>query len=178
MLEDRLTLGASSLGHRSRRAQNDERDEQTERGEVLWVGTWRDTDEPLVEVPLVPDARPPEGEQTSEGEEEAAPRQPAAPTAVPTLASPFARRDLRPDVVILSMAAQDALTLKWALDRGLDIDLALRAQGDNSIFVTTGVSLPQLVEQGGLLIPERGDFDAHPRADDVEPPSLPPNPPE
>jgi hypothetical protein len=86
-------------------------------------------------------------------------------------------RENFPDVIIMSMSAQDALVLKWSMDRGLDIDLALRAQGDNSVFTTSSVSLPQLVEQGGLTIPEPGEFDVEPRLDEVTIPSLPPQNP-
>ena len=125
-----------------------------QQAEVVWVGTWEDPGEFTSEAP-----------PTAEGE--AAQPQPT-PTPI------FERRDLSPDVVILSMPLQDALSLKWAMDRGLNLDLALRSQGDNSVFVTTDVSLPQLVEQGGLAIPESPDYDLVPRADEVEPPSLAP----
>jgi hypothetical protein len=75
------------------------------------------------------------------------------------------------------MTPQDALALKWAMDRGVDIDLVLRSQGDTSVFATSSVSLPQLVDQGGLTIPDRGGNDLHPRADDVDPPQVPAVPP-
>jgi hypothetical protein len=129
-----------------------------QQAEVVWVGTWEHPGEFTAE-PVAPTA--PEGEE-------------AAGQVAPTPTPVFERRDLTPDVVILSMPLQDALSLKWAMDRGLTLDLALRSQGDNSVFVTTDVSLPQLVEQGGLTIPESPDFDLFPRADEVEPPSLEP----
>ncbi len=87
-----------------------------------------------------------------------------------------ARPEDQPDVVILSMTSQDALTLKWALDTGIDIDLVLRAQGDNSLFVTTSVSLPQIVEQGVLTIPEPAEVGLEPRVDLVPTPGVPPVP--
>lgn len=128
-----------------------------QQAEVIWVGTW---EEP--------------GDLTDRGPATPVPGADAAqqPQATPTPL--FERRDLNPDVVILSMPLQDALSLKWAMDRGLSLDLALRSQGDNSVFVTTEVSLPQLVEQGGLTIPESPDVDFVPRADEAEPPSLEP----
>jgi hypothetical protein len=76
-------------------------------------------------------------------------------------------------MVILSMTSQDALALKWALERGVDIDLALRAQGDNTVFFTTSVSLPQIVNEGGLAVPPESDFDLHPRLEEIIIPVLP-----
>lgn len=85
------------------------------------------------------------------------------------------RGELRPDVVILSLPVQDALVLKWALEEpGADIDLALRSQGDNALYFTTSVSLPQLVEQAGLSIPEPAQFDLQPRIDGTGIPRLSP----
>ncbi|MDX1686602.1 MAG: hypothetical protein R3248_01330 [Candidatus Promineifilaceae bacterium] len=150
-----------------------------QQAEVLWVGTWEHPgDLTEGEAPAGPAAPPAEQEQQQEeGEQQQQPtgQQQPGPQATP---SPlFERRERAPDVVILSMPLQDALALKWAMDRGLEMDLALRSQGDNSVFITTAVSLPQLVEQGGLNIPEPLDFGLEPRADEVEPPSIPPNPP-
>lgn len=141
-----------------------------QQAEVLWVGTWRDPREfekaAQEEQALAQAAIEGSGE-VAEGEAVAV----AEPTPVPE------RFEDKPDVIILSMLAQDALALKWALERGIDIDLALRAQGDRTVFVTTGVSLPEIVSQGGLALPEPADFDLHPRIEDVPIPSLPPNPP-
>ena len=120
-----------------------------QQAEVLWVGTW----------PLGEEEQPP------------LPPQPT-PTPLPI------QLEEQPDVVILSMPLQDAVALKWSLERGLDIDLGLRAPGDSTVYATTGVSLPQIVDQGGLAVPEPSDFDFHPRADEVPIPSLPPLPPE
>jgi hypothetical protein len=130
-----------------------------QQAEVVWVGTWGmasdDTQAPQ-----------PDQAQAAQGEQ-------AAPEAAPTATPEFARRETRPDIIILSMPPQDALALKWAMDRGVDIDLALRSQGDTAVFATTSISLPQLIDQGGLTIPERGGNDLHPRADDVTPPEVP-----
>lgn len=132
-----------------------------QQAQVLWVGTWND---------------PQEAERAHEDAVNAAI---AAGQPVPTpLPDQLERTEDNPDVVILSMSAQDALVLKWAMDRGVDIDLVLRAQGDNSVFVTTTVSLPQMVEQGGLTIPVETDFGLEERAEEVDPPSIPPNPPD
>lgn len=129
-----------------------------QQAEVLWVGTWNN------KRPL-----PPATTQTDALGQ--------AITAQPT-PDPLPRRgEQNPDLVILSMTAQEALAIKWALERGVDLDLALRAPGDNNVFVTNSVSLPQLVDQGLIPIPEAIDFDAFPRADQLLPPTVPIDPP-
>lgn len=64
-----------------------------------------------------------------------------------------------PDMIILSMSAQDALILKYARERGVQIDVVIRSPGDQTQFVTTSVNLPQIIDQGGLAIPEDTDID-------------------
>ncbi|MFW6062901.1 MAG: hypothetical protein ACOC9V_01895 [Chloroflexota bacterium] len=143
-----------------------------QQAEVLWVGTWElpgvDTEAQQPAAQPTPAA---EAEEAADGEESAATD--GASQASEEEARP---REEQPDMIILSMPPQDALALKWAMDRGVDLNLALRAQGDSSVFATTSVSLPQLVEQGGVTIPERDDSDLHPRADEVDPPELSPLP--
>jgi Flp pilus assembly protein CpaB len=124
-----------------------------QQAEVVWLGTWED-----------PGNLTPEEQPAAQGEQ-------AQPLPTPTPL--FQRSERFPDVVILSLSLQDALTLKWAMDRGVRMDLALRAQGDTSDHTTVSISLPQLVEQGGLTIPEPLEFDLVPRADDVAPTTLP-----
>jgi hypothetical protein len=97
------------------------------------------------------------------------------PNTIPEPVDP--RSETQPDVVILSMLAQDALALKWALETGINVDLALRAQGDNSVFTTTSVSLPQIFEQGFMVAPEPSEVGLQPRVDAVPTPGLPPSPP-
>ena len=72
------------------------------------------------------------------------------------------RLEAEPNIVILSMTAQDALSLKWSLERGLNISLALRSPGDTTVFATNSVSLPVLVENGALRIPEKTGYDIDP----------------
>lgn len=129
-----------------------------QQAEVLWVGTW---DDPRIEArnndatvgSLSPDV--------------------PLPTATPLPV----RVETAPDLVILSMTAQDALVLKWALETGIHIHLSLRSQGDQTVFVTTSVSLPQMVEQSGITIPEQGEFREYPPIDQVPTPGVPPLPP-
>lgn len=155
-----------------------------QQAEVLWVGTWK-TPEEILAAEQANTAQTAQVDPTlaaSTGET-AVPAEPEPKRCINTLtgeltACPVIRRAISPDVIILGMSSQDALALKYAIERGVDIDLALRAQGDLSNFVTTSVSLPQIIEQGGLSVPPPADFDLHPRPEDVVIPSLPPRPPE
>jgi Flp pilus assembly protein CpaB len=87
------------------------------------------------------------------------------------------RPERQPDLVILSLTAQDALALKWALENGINIDLVLRSQGDNTQFVTTSVSLPQIFEQGVIVPPAENDVGLNPRIEAVPVPGVPAVPP-
>ena len=152
-----------------------------QQAEVLWVGTWKNQDELIQDDTAEETAVP--TTTTSETAEEAMLREASQTctsvfTGAQVPCAIFFRRAVTPDVVILAMSGQDALALKYALERGIGIDLALRAQGDESNFVTASVSLPQIVEQGGLNVPPPADFDLHPRPEDVPIPFLPPEPPE
>lgn len=123
-----------------------------QQAEVLWVGTW---DRPYLGV------NAPSGSLF-------------ANELTGGRSTTLNRSDILADVVILSLPVQDALVLKWALEEpGADVDLALRSQGDNAVYFTTSVSLPQLVEQAGLSIPEPGQFDLQPRLDGSDIPRLP-----
>jgi len=127
--------------------------------EVLWMGTWRDPRRAL--------------NQEFNANAQLSAQQPGAtPTPFPK-----ERPENRPDLVILSMSAQDALILKWALETGIGIDLVLRGQGDTTPFVTASVSLPQVLQGGILSVPETGEFSLEPRVDEVPVPSVPVNPP-
>jgi Flp pilus assembly protein CpaB len=134
--------------------------------EVLWIGSWRDPRQGLRQEF---DADVAKAQPTPVPSEDGQPAPPPRPTRE--------RPEVTPDVAILSMSAQDALVMKWALETGIDVDLGLRSQGDTSVFVTTSVSLPQVVEQGVLAVPEPNTFGLEPRVDEVSPPSLPNNPP-
>ena len=149
-----------------------------QQAEVVWVGTWRGPlDEQAEEEDEVIAAAEEEASGIDlgiGGDDEAATAEEGAadageePTPLPI------RFEETPDVVILSMFPQDALSLKWAMDRGLDIDLVLRAQGDVMVFTTTSVSLPQLVDHSGWIITEGTTIDLSPHPEDAEAPYLEP----
>ena len=129
-----------------------------QQAEVIWVGTWQD--------PLELERQA--AQAAAEAELAAANSEVPVPTPTPLPS----RLEARPDVVILSLSAQDALALKWSLERGVDIDLALRAPGDTTVFATNSVSLPVLVDNGALRIPEKSDFDIDPSMYKLEFPTL------
>jgi Flp pilus assembly protein CpaB len=135
-----------------------------QQAEVLWTGTWN--------VPGVGPEFPADAfvaQPTPVPDANATPLPQPTPTRL--------RPEARPDLVILSLTAQDALALKWALETGVDIDLVLRAQGDTSVFLTTSVSLPQLIEQGGLTVPAPLDVGLEPPVQLVPTPGVAPSPP-
>ncbi|MBK7895173.1 MAG: hypothetical protein IPJ90_09895 [Anaerolineaceae bacterium] len=132
-----------------------------QQAEVLYVGTWEDP-------------RILEQEQIAAR----AAAQPAEDGTVPPTPTPIpSRLESQPDVIILSMSSQDALALNWAMIRGVDINLALRSPGDQTVFVTTSVSLPQIIDQGGLAIPDQSNFDLHPSMEGRPFLTLPPENP-
>ncbi|MAT99198.1 MAG: hypothetical protein CL608_18815 [Anaerolineaceae bacterium] len=151
-----------------------------QQAEVLYVGTWFDPlelleDQQLNQPPEAAAAAAEEGEEGGEVSEETGNGAEAEGVGFGFTSTTIPGRLERiPDVVILSMSSQDALAFNWAMIRGVDIDLALRSPGDQTVFVTTSVSLPQIIDQGGLAIPEQSNFDLHPSMDDVIFPSLPP----
>ncbi len=67
--------------------------------------------------------------------------------------------------------------MKWALETGINIDLVLRSQGDNTQFVTTSVSLPQVFADGFIVPPEVDELGLSPRIDQVPVPQVPAAPP-
>ncbi len=129
-----------------------------QQAEVVWVGTWQDPQE----LERRAEAAALQAEQAAANSDFVVP----TPTPLPQ------RYDAEPDVVILSMPAQDALAMKWSLERGLDIDLALRSPDDTTVFATNSVSLPVLVNSGALRIPEKGEFGIDPSFNQLDFPTL------
>jgi Flp pilus assembly protein CpaB len=138
---------SSQEGSRSTQVQRRATQLTIQQATVIWVGTWRDprdlAEQQQAAITLA---------QQTQGSDFPMP----TPTPLPE------RLDATPDVVILSMPAQDALALKWALERGVNVTLALRSPGDTAVFSTNTVSLPYLVEVGALRIPERSEYDIEP----------------
>lgn len=134
--------------------------------EVLWVGSWRDPSDAMNQEWSA--------DAVNFTDVVAAAEQGANALAeIPSRLRP----EQNPDLVILSMTSQDALALKWALEAGVNIDLVLRAQGDSTVFVTTGVSLPQVFEQGVIVPPQQSNVGLEPQIDQVPVPQVPIVPP-
>jgi hypothetical protein len=170
-LEGRLELvePLNMVGEVSGPINDDEEDKSTQvprritqltiqQAEVVWIGTWRDP----VELQRQADQAAAEAELAAATNDFPVP----TPTPLPV------RLEAEPDVVILSMSAQDALALKWSLERGLDIDLVLRSPNDTTVFATNSVSLPVLVDNGALRIPEKNEFDVDPSLYKLDFPKL------
>ncbi len=121
-----------------------------QKAEVLYVGQWIDPRQLEREQEAAQANIEATQAAAAEGGE---PVKIATPTPIPS------RLNANPGMVIISMSAQDALALKYARERYVQIDLVLRSPGDQTEFVTTSVSLPQIIDQGGLAIPEPTDVD-------------------
>lgn len=119
-----------------------------QQAKVIYVGEWRD--------PRILEAE--QASAQTQAETSATFNAEGTPIPVPTPTS-IPQRQENPEVVILSMPVQEALTLKFAQDRDVKVDLVLRSPGDVTSFVTMSVSLPQIVDQGGLTLPEPAEFD-------------------
>ena len=118
--------------------------------EVLWVGNWRDPRQ----IEIDDEASQVEAAATAQANGQPVP----TPTPLPERFEP------EPDILILSLSSQEALMLKWAREQGVEINLTLRSPFDvvqDTNFVTTSVSLPQIIDQGGLAIPEPMNFDLY-----------------
>jgi len=129
-----------------------------QQAEVVWVGTWQDP----VELERQAAQAAAQAELAAVNSDLPVP----TPTPLPI------RLEAEPDVVILSLSAQDALALKWSLERGLDIDLVLRSPNDTTVFATNSVSLPVLVDNGALRIPEKNEFGVDPSLYKLDFPTL------
>lgn len=112
---------------------------------VLYVGQWVDPRRLEQEQEAARLAADATAQAVSAGGEPVAI---VTPTPIPS------RLEVNPGMVILSMSVQDALVLKYARERNVDIDLVLRSPGDQTVFVTTSVSLLQMVDQGIIGLPE------------------------
>ncbi|NJN53592.1 MAG: hypothetical protein HC804_01860 [Anaerolineae bacterium] len=112
---------------------------------VLYVGEWVDPRRLEKEQEAAQAAAAATAQAVNAGGEAVAI---VTPTPIPS------RLEETPGMVILSMSVQDALALKYARERNVDIDIVLRSPGDATVFVTTSVNLLQMVDQGAIILPE------------------------
>jgi hypothetical protein len=127
--------------------------------------------------------------QEAEQQPVAADETQATPGAVPAegAVEPTATTQplLVPDIVTLVMSRQDALVLKYALETGADIDLALRSVLDNEVtdVTTDSVTLQYIIDFYNIIQPPKMPIAHEPRIDllgqqsgEFAPAAIPVNP--
>lgn len=78
----------------------------------------------------------------------------------------------KPDIVTLVVSPQEAVTLKYLLDRQVVLTLALRAANDNTNISTDAVTLSYILDKYGVVVPAKLPYDIEPRVDKVLPPDA------
>ena len=68
----------------------------------------------------------------------------------------------KPDIITLIVSPQDAVTLKYLLDRHVSLTLALRAADDNAQISTDAVTLSYIMGKYGVVQPARLPYDLEP----------------
>lgn len=118
---------------------------------VVGIGMWplNDLIEPIVVTAAPPQAAP---EDEAATEEEAPPPEEATPT--PLAVAPI------PQIVTLAMDRQDALVLKYSLETGADLTLALRSalDDDDNEFTTDSVTLQYILDFYNVQVPSRLNY--------------------
>ena len=79
----------------------------------------------------------------------------------------------KPDLITLIVTPQDAITLNYLMYSGAELNLALRASGDDSRVLTEAVTLPFLLDQYSIPVPSKLPYAVDPRVDDLVDPVLP-----
>lgn len=127
--------------------------------QVLYVGTF-----PYQQAQPTPTPAPAEGEGAQPQQQQVV-VQPAA--AAPQVQPP--------DVVTLIVTPQDAVTLKYLVDRQIVLTLALRsaAPNENLDVQTEAVTLSYILDRYNVVIPAKLPYDVEPRIDRIEMPVLP-----
>jgi len=134
---------------------------------VLYVGTF-----PLTaQKPTQPTA---ESQQENPGQ-----GQSANPTPPPqaqqeqqTGAENAQQQNVPPDIITLVVSPQEAVTLKYLMDRQVPLTLALRAGGDTTKLSSEAVTLTYVLDTYKVVVPAKLPYDIQPRIDKVVPPTL------
>ncbi len=122
---------------------------------VLFVG----------DAPMSPQAAAPAAEEAPPPEEAAPPPEQAAqPQGEPAPQGP----PPRPQVVTLMVKPQDAVTIKYLLDRKVVLTLVLRGPDDQPDITTDAVTLRYLLDNYNLVVPAKVPYDLEPRVDEVQ----------
>ncbi len=132
---------------------------------VLYVGTF-----PLTpQKPVQP---------TGEGQQENNQQQAAQPTPPPQAqqgqqgTETAQQQNTPPDIITLVVSPQEAVTLKYLMDRQVPLTLALRAGGDTTKLSSEAVTLTYVLDTYKVVVPAKLPYDIQPRMDKVVPPTL------
>jgi pilus assembly protein CpaB len=108
---------------------------------VMYLGNFP-PDGRFLGIPATPTPVPEEEQIDETGAEETRREGTPVPTA-----------DLRPDIITLSVSAQDAVILTWAVEARLPITFALRSASDASEIPTDPVNLDYLISEFDIRVP-------------------------
>ena len=134
---------------------------------VLYVGTF-----PLTaQKPTQPTG---EGQQENQGQGQAAnpTPPPQAQQGQQTGAENAQQQNMPPDIITLVVSPQEAVTLKYLMDRQVPLTLALRAGGDTTKLSSEAVTLTYVLDTYKVVVPAKLPYDIQPRMDKVVPPTL------
>lgn len=124
---------------------------------VLNMGTFEAEEEAPVVLPTADPADPNAQAQT---ENEAA------------AAAAAAAADLPPDIIVLIVSPQDAVTLNYLIYSGAEITLALRSASDTGTSATQAVTLQYLLDTYQIPVPVRLPYGMEPRLEILAAPTL------
>ncbi len=133
---------------------------------VLYVGTFPLTDQDLT----MSQQTPPEGEAAMPEDQQAQQQQPQPQQqeGQPQTTQP----QIPPDIITLVVSPQEAVTLKYLMDRQVEMTLALRSGGDSTDISTDAVTLSYVLDTYGVVVPAKLPYDINPGLQKVEPPAL------
>ncbi|TAK10945.1 MAG: hypothetical protein EPO32_13510 [Anaerolineae bacterium] len=123
---------------------------------VLNMGTFEAEDEAPVVLPTA-DPNDPNAQAAAENEAAAA----AAASA-----------NLPPDIIVLIVSPQDAVTLNYLIYSGAEITLALRSASDTGTSATQAVTLQFLLDTYQIPVPVRLPYGLEPRLEILAAPTL------
>ncbi len=130
---------------------------------VLYVGTFPLNDQQMATPTPQPEEGQAQGQQPQQNQPQ--PTNPQPPQETMTNQSP--------DIITLVVSPQEAVTLKYLMDRQIVMTLALRAGGDTTDISTDAVTLSYVLDTYGIVVPAKLPYDVAPRIDTVAPPLLP-----
>ncbi len=131
---------------------------------VLYVGTFPLTDQQLMSP--TPPANEEGQEGAPEGQQQQQQQQPQQPPPQPQMPQ------VPPDIITLVVSPQEAVTLKYLMDRQVTMTLALRAGGDTTDISTEAVTLSYVLGTYGIVVPAKLPYDINPGLEKVTPPTL------